>query len=92
MVPPSNDNKATYTVSLRWLSNPVFNICSFWPLLIIRVQTRGKNHEKGLPIFPVQQILSIVTLAVKTKPVVLEKVLSRYYLRVNLLLEQFWTL
>ena len=51
MVPPSNDNKTTYTLSLGWLLKLVVIICSFWLLLIIRVQTRGKNYKKKSPNF-----------------------------------------
>ena len=78
MVPPSNDMKATYTVSLGWLSKLVVNICGFWLVLIIRMQTRGKNYKKCLPIFLVQQNFSIVSLVVKTTLVGLQKVLEQH--------------
>ena len=77
MVPPSNDNKTTYTLSLGWLLNPVVNIWSFWLLLMTRVQTPGKIYKKCLAFFVVQQKLSFVTLAVKTKLVVLQKVFEQ---------------
>ena len=92
MVPPSNDIKATYTVNLRWLSKLVVNICGFWFILIIRRQTRGKKYKKGLPIFLVQQIFSIVSLAVKSILVGLQKALEQQGNSKVISTSQFWTL
>ena len=92
MVPPSNDNKTTYTLSLGWLSNPVVNIWSFWLLRIIRVQTRGKNYKKCFSIFLVQQNFPMVTLAVETKLVVLQKVFEQQINSKVISTSQIWTL
>ena len=92
MLPPSNDNKTTYTVSLGWLSNPVVIICSFWLLLIIRVHTRRKKYQKFLPIFLVQQSFSVLTLAVKRKLVVLQKLLEQQNNSKVIDTSWFWTL
>ena len=92
MVPPSNDIKATYTVSLRRLSKLVVNFCGFWLILIIMMQTRGKIYRKCLPFFLIQQNFSIVSLAVKTKLVGLQKVLEQQVNSKVISTSQFWTL
>ena len=92
MLPPSNDNKTTYTVSLGWLSNPVVIICSFWLLLIIKLHTRRKKYQKFLPIFLVQQSFSVLTLAVKRKLVVLQMLLEQQINSKVIDTSWFWTL
>ena len=91
-VPPSNDIKATYTVSLRWLSKLLVIIFGFWLLLIIKVHTRGKNYKKCLTNFLVQQKFSIVTLAVKTKLVDLRNLFEQQINSKVIYTLWFWTL